>query len=103
MEGRPLLQYRGELLPLKDDGGVLAEMQASLQRGDHPTMTVLICRKGTQSAGIVVRQVLDVVTAGAVERDASDKTGAEIAVVHERLTRIDRSFEAKALESVEAA
>jgi two-component system chemotaxis sensor kinase CheA len=103
VEGRPLLQYRGAMLQLKDDGNVLAELGASLQRGDHPTVTVLICRKGEQNAGIVVRHVLDVVTAKAVERDVSDKTGVEIAVIHERLTRIDRSFEAKALECVGAA
>jgi two-component system chemotaxis sensor kinase CheA len=104
VEGRPLLQYRGALLSLKDDGGVLAEVEASRQRGDQPTVTVLICRKGRQNAGIVVRQVLDVVNARAVEPDAmSDKTETEIAVVHERLTRVDRQFETNVSERVEAA
>ncbi len=103
VDGRPLLQYRGILLPMKDDGGVLAEMEVSRQRGDLPTITVLICRKGTQRAGIVARQVLDVVTTRALERNASGNTGAEIAVIHERLVRIDRSFETKSPECVGAA
>ena len=39
---RPLLQYRGDLLPLEDRGGVLRE----LSEGDEDaTATVLICQK----------------------------------------------------------
>ena len=103
VEGRPLLQYRGTLLSLKDDGGVLAEIETARQRGDQPTVTVLICRTGRQNAGIVVRQVLDVVMAKTAERDTNDKTSTEIVVVHERLTRVDRQFGAKVSECVEAA
>ncbi len=103
VEGRPLLQYRGTLLSLKDDGGVLAKMEASRQRGDQAMVTVLICRGGKQNAGIVVRQVLDVVTAKAAEQDANDKNAVEIAVVHERLTRVDRQFGATVSKCVEAA
>src|SRR5271155_4800856 len=33
--GRPLLQYRGELLPLKDEGNVLADLDAARQRGEE--------------------------------------------------------------------
>ena len=31
--GRPLLQYRGELLPLRDEGRVLAELEAAQEGG----------------------------------------------------------------------
>jgi two-component system chemotaxis sensor kinase CheA len=95
--GRPLLQYRGELLPLKDQGNVLPDLEAVRQRGEEVLATVLICgdagRVGEQRLGMVVRQVLDVSTGTPLEQDAvSDGTGMELALVKERLTVVQRRF-----------
>ena len=52
--GRPLLQYRGELLPLKDQGNVLPDLEEARQRGDEVQATVLICgdaRLGRRTEG----------------------------------------------------
>jgi two-component system chemotaxis sensor kinase CheA len=99
--GRPLLQYRGELLPLKDAGNVLPDLDAARQRGEEVLATVLICGDaslvGEQRVGMVVRQVLDVSTGTPLEQDAvSDWAGMELALVKEKLTLVRREFGAKA-------
>jgi two-component system chemotaxis sensor kinase CheA len=102
--GRPLLQYRGELLPLKDQGNVLPDLEAMRQRGEEVTATVLICgdanQGGEQRVGMVVRQVLDVSTGTLLERDAmSDAAGMELALVKEKLTVVQRRFGTQATTS----
>lgn len=103
--GRALLQYRGELLPLTDEGNVLAELEAG-QSGNEVLATVLICGGAGVNerarTGMVVRRVLDV-SAGAV-LDKSDATGGmELAIVNEKLTTIHRDFDAKAASWQEVA
>jgi two-component system chemotaxis sensor kinase CheA len=98
--GRPLLQYRGELLPLKDQGNVLPDLEAMRERGEDVPATVLICgdagRGGEHRVGMVVRQVLDVSTGTLLERDAmSDAAGMELALVKEKLTVVQRRFGTK--------
>ena len=97
--GRPLLQYRGELLPLKDEGNVLADLDAARQRGEEVMVTVLICGDaemgGVQRGGIIVRQVLDVSNGTLLERDAATD-GLELALVKEKLTLVHREFGVKA-------
>jgi two-component system chemotaxis sensor kinase CheA len=98
--GRPLLQYRGELLPLKDQGNVFPDMDAMRERGEEVQATVLICGDakmgGEQRVGMVVRQVLDVSTGTLLEQDAmSDAAGMELALVKEKLTVVQRRFGAR--------
>jgi two-component system chemotaxis sensor kinase CheA len=102
--GQPLLQYRGELLPLKDQGNVLPDLEATRQRGEEVTATVLICgnasQGGEQRVGMVVRQVLDVSTGTPLERDAmSDAAGLELALVKDKLTVVQRRFGIQATTS----
>jgi two-component system chemotaxis sensor kinase CheA len=98
--GRPMLQYRGELLQLKDQGEVLPDLEAMQQRGEGVQATVLICGDqslgGEQRLGMVVRQVLDVSGGTLLERDAmSDAAGMELALVKEKLTLVQRRFGTK--------
>jgi len=100
--GRPLMQYRGELLPLKDLGDVLPDLEAARQRGEEVPATVLICGDaglgGEQRMGVVVRHVLDVSRGTLLERDAgSNGLGVELALVKEKLTVVRREFGAKAM------
>jgi two-component system chemotaxis sensor kinase CheA len=102
--GSPLLQYRGELLPLKDQGDVLPDLQEARHRGEEVQATVLICGNasvsGDQRVGMVVRQVLDVSTGTLLDRDATDEgVGMELALVKEKLTVVQRRFGAKAATS----
>jgi two-component system, chemotaxis family, sensor kinase CheA len=93
--GCPMLQYRGELLLLDDEGCVLGEL-----RGGDAVATVLICaqkksgRKGVRRRGRVVKQVLDV-TVGTLLEDAGSMADgiheAGLALVNERLTMVSQS------------
>jgi len=96
--GRALLQYRGELLPLRDDGNLLPEIEAS-EQGDGVLVTVLICANagagGDHRIGMVVRRVLDVSSGRMLDRDAS-ADGMELALVKEKLTMVHPQFGVKA-------
>jgi two-component system, chemotaxis family, sensor kinase CheA len=91
--GRTMLQYRGELLPLEDDGAVLQELADSA----CGVATVLICGErragGVRRSGRVVRRVLDV-TAGtwleSGELAEGEIGGAGLALVNERVIAVCR-------------
>jgi len=95
--GRALLQYRGELLPLSDDGDVLAELEQ--EHGEDISVTVLICgtkgAEGVQRRGMIVRRVLDVSGGTLIDKDAEEGE-MELALVKEKLTMIHREFSVKA-------
>lgn len=95
--GRALLQYRGELLPLRDDGRVLDELEAADAGDEEAAATVLICgESGSKSGnrmGVVVRRVLDVSDGTLLEKDTAGGD-AELALVNDRLTTVFRGFTA---------
>jgi two-component system chemotaxis sensor kinase CheA len=97
--GRALLQYRGDLLPLRDDGNLLAEMESGEHTGDEALVTVLICANagagGRHRIGMVVRRVLDVSTGKMLDRDEATD-GMELALVKEKLTMVHHQFGAGA-------
>lgn len=79
--GRPMLQYRGELLPLDDAGLVLSELEHA-----DGLVTVLISQGGGgKRVGIVVSKVLDVAS-GSVAPGGQLATEERIAVINERIT-----------------
>jgi two-component system chemotaxis sensor kinase CheA len=97
--GLPLLQYRSELLKLRDHGDVLRDLEVARQQGDETMVTVLICGRAhggsEQRVGIVVRRVLDVSAGMVLERDDGGDApgnGMELALVKERLTVVQRDF-----------
>jgi two-component system chemotaxis sensor kinase CheA len=90
--GRALLQYRGELLQLRDDGNVLDDMYGLPD--EEASVTILICgdpQTNSGRMGIVVRKVLDVSDGNMLERDAANGE-IDLALVNERLTTIFRGF-----------
>lgn len=100
--GRAVLQYRGELIPLEDDGNVLhalAEAETNLSPGDAAkdgrTATVLICLRpeahGVRRVGMVVRRVLDVSAGRLLAADAA-ASGDQLAMVKDRVTTVHRGF-----------
>ena len=100
--GRALLQYRGELLQLRDDGRVLDEMDAMQLQGEEVAAPVLICGdarvKGSPRMGVVVRRVLDVSEGTMLEKDVANGD-VDLALVKEKLTTIFRGFCANGAES----
>ena len=96
--GRTLLQYRGELLPLRDDGNLLEEMEGDGQ-GEEALVTILICAHagagGQHRIGMVVRRVLDV-SKGRMLNESASTEGMELALVKEKLTMVHQQFGMKA-------
>ena len=91
---RPLLQYRGELLPLEDRGGVLRELAGMAA---DQTATVLICQGGgtartaARRMGMVVRRVVEVATGDLMEGNG-EICAERLAMVNERLTVVHDAF-----------
>ena len=94
--GRAMLQYRGELLPLRDAGKVLLEMEAEETRREDAVVTVLICGgvggERRLRFGMVVRKVLDV-TEGTLLDGESAVDGLDLALVKEKLTVVELDAE----------
>ena len=89
---RALLQYRGELLPLEDRGGVLRELDA------ESLATVLICqsqgnagRGNVRRMGMVVRRVVEVANGDLVDANA-EICSERLAMVNDRLTVVHEAF-----------
>jgi two-component system chemotaxis sensor kinase CheA len=93
--GRAMLQYRGELLPLRDEGKVLVEMEMEAQREDA-VITVLICgcAHGARRLrfGMVVRKVLDVTDGTLLDGDSAVE-GMDLALVKEKVTVVQLESE----------
>jgi len=100
--GRPVLQYRGELIPLEDEGEVLSERiphvgtaTDHVANHDGETATVLICLRPeaqrTRRVGLVVRSVLDV-SAGTLLAANATVCDEQLALVKERVTTLHRGF-----------
>ncbi len=109
--GRPMLQYRGELLALDDEGKVLEELRSrgavGGMAGGEMAM-VLICAgkneevrnrgiksgrraDGSRRRGRVVRQVLDVTVGTLLESEGAAFDGfgeVDLALVNERVTMV---------------
>jgi len=84
--GRALLQYRGELLPLEDRGGVIEQ---SIAMGAED-LTLLICERKaerglTQKFGMVVARVVDVAKGDLLAEDVQVCTD-RVAIVNQRVT-----------------
>ena len=94
--GRAMLQYRGELLPLRDDGKVLVDIEADPAQREDGVVTVLICGAASGERrlrfGMVVRKVLDVTEGRLLDNDRS-ADGMDLALVKEKVTVVQREPE----------
>jgi two-component system chemotaxis sensor kinase CheA len=91
-DGRAVLQYRGELIPLEDEDDVLRERSA---QDGSATVTVLMCLRpeaqGARRVGMVVRRVLDVSPGTLLAADAA-ACKQQLAMVKNRVTTVHREF-----------
>jgi two-component system chemotaxis sensor kinase CheA len=95
-DGRAVLQYGGELLPLEDVEEAVAELGGGIGAKEAGAMaTMLIClRPGVQQkrrVGMMVRRVLDV-SAGTLLAADADFPGEQLAMVKSRVTTVNREF-----------
>jgi len=100
--GRAVLQYRGELISLEDEGEVLREMSEAegtasdgSGKNDGKTATVLICLRpvgcGARRVGMVVRRVLDVSPGTLLAADAA-ACEQQLAMVNHRVKTVHGEF-----------
>jgi len=98
--GKPLLQYRKELLSLRDDSGLIRQMESDCC--PNPTVTVLICcNTGSVTEGrigIVVRQVLDVSRGKALPVEEASRTS--VVMVNQKVTSLLRGTDSEIWEEV---
>jgi two-component system, chemotaxis family, sensor kinase CheA len=94
-DGRAVLQYGGELLPLEDVEGAFAALEGVGAKHAGAMATIVIClRPGVQPrrrVGMVVRRVLDVSEATPLAVNA-DLPGSPLAMVKSRVTTVHRDF-----------
>jgi len=88
VDGRAMLQYDGDVIPLEDDGGVLGELRAARST----SATVLICTtRERRRVGVVVRRVVDVCP-GELLLENTALCTSPLARVKERITAVHRDF-----------
>ncbi len=70
--GREVLQYRGGILPLLRLSELLPGREPAI---DPDPLQVVVCHEGSQSAGLVVDRILDVVEVDGTEKRSSPGLG----------------------------
>jgi two-component system chemotaxis sensor kinase CheA len=81
---RPVLNFEGQLLPVEDSGGVLAEVQGN----PSAQIVVVVCREGNRHVGIAVSHVLDVAAGGDLfEAGTAMRTGG-VTLLKSRVTGV---------------
>lgn len=81
---RPVLNFDGQLLPVEDSGGVLANLEAD----PEAEIIVVVCREANRHVGIVVSQVLDVAFGGALFESGSSREAGGVTLLQSRVTGI---------------
>ena len=85
---RPVIQYRGQILPLMDVLGLLGERSSSAI-SDSRRMQVVVCTDGTSRVGLVVGRILDIVTDPLLVRSSSAREHVLFtAVVQRQVTEV---------------
>jgi two-component system chemotaxis sensor kinase CheA len=107
--GTAVLQHRGELLSLEDEGDVLRELGVAWGDGADATqvsteaLTVLICLRtgthGIKRRGVVVRRVLDI-SAGTLLAEDTGEFAGRLAMVKDRVTTMHRQQASAMLREV---
>ncbi|MFO0670929.1 MAG: chemotaxis protein CheW [Polyangiaceae bacterium] len=83
---RPVVQYRGEIMPLIDLGELLAQKKAG--NGDEP-LQVIVTAHGSRSVGLVVDRIVDIVEERLAVKDKGRQKGVlGAAVVQGKVTEL---------------
>ncbi len=81
---RPVLNFEGQLLPVEDSGGVLAEAQGV----PETQIIVVVCRQDGRQVGIAVSHVLDVAAGGSLVEAGSRQRTAGVTLLKDRVTGV---------------
>jgi len=79
---RPVLNFEGQLLPVEDSGGILAEDNPQKQ------IVVVVCREGNRQVGIAVSHVLDVAAGGDLFEAGTARRAGGITLLKQHVTGV---------------
>jgi len=81
---RPVLNFEGQLLPVEDSGGVLAEAQGN----PDTKIIVVVCREGQRHVGIAVSHVLDVAAGADLFEAGTHQQAGGVTLLKQRVTGV---------------
>jgi two-component system, chemotaxis family, sensor kinase CheA len=90
---QPVINFEGQLLPIDDPGGRLAEAQAN----PDAQVIVVVCRQGSRHVGIVVSHVLDVASGAELVEAGTRQQTSGVTLLKECVTGIVRLADIAAL------
>ncbi|MGD0156384.1 MAG: chemotaxis protein CheA [Terracidiphilus sp.] len=96
---RPVLNFEGQLLPVEDSGGFLAEAQGN----PEAQIVVVVCRDGDRHVGIAVSHVLDVAAGGNLFEAGTSRPTDGVTLLTNHVTGIVNLGGVAPLPAVEAA
>ena len=80
----PVLNFQGQLLPVEDSAGLLAEGTSN----PDAQITVVVCRDGQRHVGIAVSHVLDVAAGDQLFEAGSQHRAAGVTLLKDQVTSI---------------
>jgi two-component system, chemotaxis family, sensor kinase CheA len=84
---RTVLNFEGQLLPVEDSGGILAEAAGS-SSDSNAQIIVVVCREGNRQVGIAVSHVLDVAAGGDLFEAGTSQQMGGVTLLKERVTGV---------------
>ncbi len=81
---RPVLNFQGQILPVEDSGGVLAQVSGN----PDAQITVVVCRDGNRHVGIAVNHVLDVAAGNDIFEAGSQHRASGVTLLKDHVTGI---------------
>ena len=81
---RPVLNFEGQLLPVEDTGGVLADAQGN----PDTKIIVVVCREGQRHVGIAVSHVLDVAAGADLFEAGTHQQAGGVTLLKQRVTGV---------------
>jgi two-component system chemotaxis sensor kinase CheA len=81
---RPVLNFQGQLLPVEDSAGLLAETTSN----PDAQITVVVCRDGHRHVGVAVSHVLDVAAGDQLFEAGSQHRAAGVTLLKDQVTSI---------------
>ena len=88
IDGTPVLQFDGVLLPIEDSSCILSASLSERGTPQDTPMTVVVCRDGGRHVGVAVTQVLDVASGEPLAEAGTNAVAAGVTLLKDRVTSV---------------
>jgi len=85
---RPVVNFEGQLMPVKDSGELLAAARDRQSSGNEAKIIVVVCREGNRHVGIAVSQVLDVAAGSELFEAGTQQRTEGVTLLKEHVTGV---------------